>query len=100
MFAHAPQPRRGRRRLARSLACTVLLTAGAAVLPATPALAGGVKVKLVSVAPSASAYYVDRDSVGGRCSDSRTAAENSVKTPWCSLGRAFAAVPAGTTVYV
>jgi hypothetical protein len=100
MAAHALITRRGRRRTSRRLACTAWLAAGAVVLPASPALAGGVKVKLVAVAPSGSAYYVDRESIGGRCSDSRTALQNSVKTPWCSLARAFAAAPSGSRVYI
>jgi Right handed beta helix region len=45
--------------------------------------------------------YVDRDSIGGPCSDSRSASGASTPaTPWCSLGRAVAKAPSGTTVMV
>jgi hypothetical protein len=46
-------------------------------------------------------YFVDRDSVGGTCSDSHTAAQaSSTATPWCSLSRAAAAAPEGSVVGV
>ncbi|MDP2710198.1 MAG: LamG-like jellyroll fold domain-containing protein, partial [Solirubrobacteraceae bacterium] len=45
--------------------------------------------------------HVDRDSVGGSCSDERTAAQaTSVTTPWCSLEHAVQSVPSGGTVLV
>jgi hypothetical protein len=51
--------------------------------------------------PSAVTLYVDRDSIGGRCDDSRPAtAARSAQTPWCSLGRAVDAAPSGATVLV
>lgn len=46
------------------------------------------------------AVFVDRDSLGGSCSDARTAAEVSAATPWCSLQRAVDAAPSGSTVTV
>ncbi len=45
--------------------------------------------------------FVDAGSRGGRCSDERGAESvDSVKSPWCSLARAAADAPAGTTVLV
>jgi hypothetical protein len=43
--------------------------------------------------------FVDVDGVGGRCSDARSAGQaSSATTPWCTLGHALAAAPAGATV--
>jgi Right handed beta helix region len=44
--------------------------------------------------------YVDKDSVGGGCSDGRPAAQVTATAPWCSLERARDAAPAGSTVLV
>jgi len=45
--------------------------------------------------------YVDRDSRGGTCNDGRTALQAAAAvTPWCSLERAAAAAPSGSTVLV
>ena len=56
-------------------------------------------VTLVGASPAMAANYVDRGSAA--CSDSRSAAEaSSASTPWCSLGRAAAASPAGGEVLV
>jgi hypothetical protein len=45
--------------------------------------------------------YVDGASLGGLCSDGRSAAQAaSLATPWCSLSRAVAAAPSGATVLV
>lgn len=45
--------------------------------------------------------WVDQDSLGGPCSDTRTAAEaSSPSTPWCSLNRAVKAAPAASKVVV
>jgi hypothetical protein len=45
--------------------------------------------------------FVDARSRGGHCSDERSAdTADSAKTPWCSLARAAADAPAGTTVLV
>jgi hypothetical protein len=45
--------------------------------------------------------FVDRNSLGGRCDDDRTASQvQTAATPWCSLERAVAAAPAGAVVLV
>lgn len=45
--------------------------------------------------------YVDKDSIGGRCDDSRAVATaRSAATPWCSLSRAVDAAPSGSTILV
>src|SRR4051812_27951077 len=45
------------------------------------------------------AVIVDVASVGGKCDDTRTPeVARSVKTPWCSLGRALEATPRGWPV--
>jgi hypothetical protein len=44
--------------------------------------------------------YVDPDSRGGPCSDSRSPSDVSLTTPWCSLERAAAAAPSASTVLV
>jgi Right handed beta helix region len=51
-------------------------------------------------AAQAPELYVDRDSVGGGCSDDRPRGEVSESSPWCSLDRAIEAAPAGSTVLV
>src|SRR5919106_289000 len=44
--------------------------------------------------PPSSGHYVDMLSLGGSCSDSRSANETkSASTPWCSLARAAEAAP-------
>ena len=64
-------------------------------------LAGGSPRPASAEATQPLTLYVDRDSVGGTCSDSRPAATaRSTKTPWCSLERAVAAAPSGATVLV
>jgi hypothetical protein len=56
-------------------------------------------VTLVAASPAVATSYVDPGSAA--CSDSRSAAEaSSASTPWCSLGRAAAAAPAGSEVLV
>src|SRR5687768_16441234 len=55
---------------------------------------------VLSSASAATMLYVDAGSVGGACSDSRTAEQVTQSTPWCSLGRAAAAAPSGSTVLV
>ena len=46
-------------------------------------------------------FYVDRDSVGGLCSDTRTPEQaTDPATPWCSLAHAVAATPDPGTVMV
>lgn len=45
--------------------------------------------------------WVDRDSIGGACSDERSAEEaSSESSPWCGIGRALEAAPSGSTVLV
>ena len=52
-------------------------------------------------AASARPAYVDRDSLGGSCSDERSYEEaRSPAAPWCSLERAVAAAPAGAEVAI
>jgi hypothetical protein len=49
---------------------------------------------------SAATLYVDKDSVGGPCSDARSPGQVSEAAPWCSLDHAARAAPAGSTVLV
>ena len=45
--------------------------------------------------------YVDKDSIGGPCNDSRpVAAAQAATTPWCSLGRAVDSAPSGSSILV
>jgi len=45
--------------------------------------------------------YVDKDSIGGPCNDSRpVAAAQAATTPWCSLDRAVDSAPSGSTILV
>ncbi len=44
--------------------------------------------------------WVDRESLGGLCSDQRSRQEVSPQTPWCTLGKAGLQAIAGDTVYV
>ena len=45
--------------------------------------------------------YVDRNSLGGRCSDAHTVAQaKDSSSPWCSLARAVSAAPAGSVASV
>lgn len=55
---------------------------------------------LLGAAPANATVYVDRESRGGRCDDTRSAAGVGATQPWCSLQRAAAATPAGETVVV
>ena len=51
--------------------------------------------------PPAGPFYVDGESRGAACSDTRTAAQAaSVSTPWCSLERAAAEAPDASSVLV
>ncbi len=58
----------------------------------------GLLVLLMLRAGDAATYYVDQNSIGGSCSDS--AAGTSEQAPWCSIGRANAAVQPGDTVLI
>ena len=44
--------------------------------------------------------YVDGQSLGGACDDSRTPAQVSFQTPWCTIATAANKAPSGSTVYV
>ncbi len=46
------------------------------------------------------ALYIDVNSRGGPCSDSRTRAQNSIGAPWCTFNGAFAKLLPGDIVYV
>jgi Right handed beta helix region len=69
-------------------------------------VAAAIACCLAVLAPPATAQvpgalYVDRESRGGGCSDSRSSVEAAVPfTPWCSLKRAVDAAPAGSLVLV
>ncbi len=46
-------------------------------------------------------YYVDKDSRGGACNDSRTAEQaKNLTSPWCSIEKALALTPTGGTIQV
>jgi len=49
---------------------------------------------------SSRTLYVDAASIGGRCSDARSAAAVTIATPWCSVAAAAAAAPGGSVVFV
>src|SRR5256885_2021690 len=44
--------------------------------------------------------YVDENSIGGACNDSRPPNQVSLSTPWCSLGHAAVAAPSGSAVLI
>jgi Right handed beta helix region len=71
-------------------------------LPRPVLLAALALVLVLAGVPAAhAATYVDRGSVGGACSDARTAAQaSSPATPWCTLDAAFTKTPSGATLYV
>src|SRR4051794_6108405 len=62
----------------------------------------GAAVALGLCAPVANAadLVVDKDSVGGACSDARTPAQVSAATPWCTIVQAVKTAPSGSTVLV
>jgi hypothetical protein len=60
----------------------------------------GVITLRAGFATTAPGLYVDAASVGGLCSDNRTADQVGITTPWCSLTKAVASAPAGSLVYV
>lgn len=51
-------------------------------------------------AAAARELWVDRDSLGGECSDARARADVAATTPWCTLGASGDRVTAGDTVTV
>ena len=55
----------------------------------------------ITAAATAATVNVDVQSVGGPCSDSRTAAQaQNPATPWCTLGKALVAAPDGSAIQV
>lgn len=64
------------------------------------AASAGVALAFEAPAGAANGLYVDKDSVGGACSDARTVAEVSSATPWCTLTQAVAVAPSGAIVTV
>ncbi len=62
----------------------------------------GVFVVLATRASEGSQYFIDKDSLGGQCSDARTPAQVTISTPWCSITPALAQLPgdvAGTVIF-
>jgi len=53
---------------------------------------------ITAIAAQAATYYVDKNSIGGKCSDFNNG--TSTTTPWCTLGKANSSVAPGDTVYV
>ncbi len=63
----------------------------------------GALLTVIAVVPAganAADAYVDRDSIGGTCSDTRSASQVSAAAPWCTTARAIAAADEGATVLV
>src|SRR5918992_1858775 len=83
-------------------ACIAAIVAASLVVSIAFAAEGPDGATAPDLAASAvTVLYVDRYSVGGRCSNARSAAQAaSPRTPWCSLKRAVAAAPSGSTVLV
>ena len=54
-------------------------------------------LSLISVS-FATTYYVDKDSIGGACSDSN--AGTSITAPWCTISKAGTTAVAADTVYI
>jgi len=72
-------------------------------LPARLATTAALSLALAgatAASASAATLYVDRDGVGGACSDARTPAQNTIATPWCSLAQGLRAAPPGTVLAV
>jgi parallel beta-helix repeat protein len=57
-------------------------------------------VLLVPLSAQAAELWVDRDSLGGTCSDGRSREDVSETTPWCTLGAAGSGVEPGDVVRV
>ena len=57
-------------------------------------------IAVVPASANASDAYVDRNSIGGACSDTRLASQVTAATPWCTTARAIAAADEGATVLV
>ena len=87
-------------RLLLALAAVVALAGCGTAASFEPAKPSRTAAKTAQ-ARAAPRVYVDHDSIGGPCSDARSAATAaSPQTPWCSLDRAAAAAPSGATVLV
>jgi hypothetical protein len=87
-------------RLLLALAAVVALAGCGTSATFEPAKPSRPAAKKAQARPAAR-VYVDHDSIGGPCSDSRAAsAAAAPQTPWCSLDRAVAAAPSGATVLV
>lgn len=84
------------------IATTILMAAGFGAITITePFRFSGSTSSAREAAEEKPTFYVDGDSLSGRCDDSRSAAQaGSVTTPWCSMGRAAAVAPPGGVVYV
>jgi hypothetical protein len=65
----------------------------------TPVVAVALGLALAPPAWAAN-LYVDKDSVGGGCSDARTRAQVTATAPWCSLARAVDQAEGGDTILV
>lgn len=61
----------------------------------------GLVTLLLTRAATPTILYVDKDSVGGKCSDEYSANQAmSLQTPWCSLDKALKTAPGGSTVHL
>ena len=67
---------------------------------AVAAIAAVVAMTAPRAGAAAPTYYVDAASRGGKCSDARTPAQNTLRTPWCTLARGITAATAGSSVLV
>jgi hypothetical protein len=89
----------------RSIPCEVTATTAITDIRMTAlaglVLAGALWLGAGAANAAAATLYVDRESLGGACSDARSSADVvSPATPWCSLERAIQAAPAGGVVLV
>jgi hypothetical protein len=57
-------------------------------------------VLLLPVPVAHATLTVDQDSIGGQCSDQRSAAGVDASAPWCSIPQATRAAPDGSTVQI
>ena len=72
-----------------------------AALAALAIAAGLLTVLGCPAGAAASTYYVDGSSLAGTCSDMHTVQQaQTALTPWCTISKAVAAVPAGATIQV
>ncbi len=54
----------------------------------------------LTASAAAGTLYVDKDSVGGPCSDARASYQVSVTRPLCTIGRSIVLAPGGTQIFV